>query len=270
MSQTQKMNRLLITGAAGRIGSDMRNRLTDLAHTLRLSDISDLGDAKESEEIVYCDLGDPAAVLELVKGCDGIVHLGGKANEGPWDVIRNANIDGVLNLYEAARQHGVKRIVFASSYHTIGYYKQTETLDASTPARPDSLYGVSKVFGEALASMYHDKFGIETALVRIGSTFPEPHSYRMMQTWFSPADFSRLIDWAFSVPELGCPIIFGVSDNKTVWWDNASIAALGWRAVDSSEPYRAQVEAKFEAPEKGSVDDVFQGGVFTNFKFFEA
>ena len=132
------MKRLLITGAAGGLGSVCRQRLGHLAEILRISSRSDLGLEASNEEIVYCDLADKAAVEKLVEGCGGIVHMGGKSIEAPWDVIRNSNIEGMFNLYEAARKNGKPRIVFASSNHAIGFHRPTERLDAKSPTRPDS------------------------------------------------------------------------------------------------------------------------------------
>ena len=256
------MKRLLITGAAGGLGAMCRSRLTHLAETLRLSDIADLGTAEAHEELVPCDLGDAAAVRDLVDGCDGIVHLGGQSKEAPWPVIRTANIDGVVNLYEAARRTGCRRILFASSNHAIGFYRQTDHLDASVPTRPDGYYGVSKVFGEAIASMYHDKFGIETANVRIGSCFPEPADHRMLATWLSADDFVALIERVFRVPVLGCPVIYGASDNDVSWWSNDSVAWLGWRPADNSEKFRADLDARMDPPGPDDPRAVFQGGTF--------
>ena len=133
------MNRILITGAAGQLGGMLREKLKGRAGVLRLSDVADLGPAGEGEEIVPCDLADGAAVKRLVEGCDGIVHLGGISVEKSFDLIEAANLRGVYNLYEAARAHGMPRIVFASSNHTIGYHEQTERLDHTAPYRPDSL-----------------------------------------------------------------------------------------------------------------------------------
>lgn len=258
------MKRLLITGAAGGLGSVCRERLTHLAETIRLSSRGDMGQAAPHEEIVQCDLGDKAAVERLVAGCDGIVHMGGQATEAPWETIRQANIDGMFNLYEAARKSGTSpRIVFASSNHAIGYHKQTERLDSKSPTRPDGLYGISKVFGEALASMYHDKFGIETACVRIGSCFPEPKNHRMLSTWMSYDDFVLLIERIFSVPRLGCPIIYGASGNDASWWDNRDVAYLGWRPKDNAEVFRSKIDSAMERPAIDDVNAVFQGGGFT-------
>ncbi|MSU89500.1 NAD-dependent epimerase/dehydratase family protein [Rhodobacteraceae bacterium 2CG4] len=257
------MKRLLITGAAGGLGTAMRTRLAHMADTLRLSDIADMGAAGSNEELVRCDLSDAAAVDALVEGCDGIVHFGGVSVEKPWSMIRPANIDGLYNLYEAARKHGQPRIVFASSNHAIGFYRQTERIDARAPTRPDGLYGVSKVFGEALASMYHDKFGQETAIVRIGSSFPEPKNVRMLSSWLSYADFVRLIERVFMVPRLGCPVIYGASANSAGWWDNAHASYLGWVPQDNAETFREGVEAQGGRPAADDPDAVFQGGSFT-------
>lgn len=257
------MKRLLITGAAGGLGTVLRQRLTHLADIIRLSDISDLGEAAAHEEIVICDLGDKSAVNDLVAGCDGILHLGGISVEDKWSKIQNANIEGVFNLYEAARNNGKPRIIFASSNHTIGFHKQTDRLDAGSSFKPDGLYGVSKVFGEAMATMYHDKFGIETARVRIGSCFPEPKNHRMLSTWMSYDDFVLMIERIFMVSKLGCPVIYGSSANTASWWDNASVSYLGWQPADNAENFRAKLDAEKTRPAADAPDAVLQGGMFT-------
>ncbi|MGU3401123.1 NAD-dependent epimerase/dehydratase family protein [Brucellaceae bacterium D45D] len=257
------MKRLLITGAAGGLGRVMRERLKDQAEILRLSDITSLGIAESNEEVVPCDLGDAAAVMKLVDGCDGIVHLGGISVEGPFNKILNANILGMYNLYEAARAHGHPRILFASSNHTIGFYKQDQYIDANAPIRPDGLYGVSKCFGEALAHMYHDKFGQETAIVRIGSCFEEPKNHRMLSTWMSYDDFASLVACVFQAPMLGCPTIWGISDNDSKWWDNKQASYLGWKPQDNAERFRAELERTIDRPKKDTPLAIYQGGPFT-------
>ncbi len=178
-------------------------------------------------------------------------------------MIRNSNIDGVVNLYEAARKAShPPRILFASSNHAIGYHTQDTRLDAKSATRPDSLYGVSKVFGEALASMYYDKFGIETACVRIGSCFAEPKNHRMLSTWLSFDDFVTLIERVFAVSRLGCPIIYGASANAASWWDNREVAYLGWTPQDNSEVFRAQVDAQMSPPPADDPTALYQGGAF--------
>lgn len=165
---------LLLTGAAGGLGTALRERLKANCDVLRLSDVKPFGEAAAGEEIMLADLADAAAVDAMVKGADAIVHLGGVSVEGPFGPILQANILGMHNLYEAARRHGVGRIVFASSNHVTGFYRQGETITADHPPRPDGNYGLSKAFGEDLSRFYFDRYGIETACVRIGSSFPSP------------------------------------------------------------------------------------------------
>ena len=197
---TDKINRLLLTGAAGGLGKVLRPRVAEMAETVRISDLANLGDAEAHEELVQCDLGDFEAMLGLLHGVDAVVHLGGMSTDGPFEPILNANIRGVYNLYESARINGVKRILFASSNHVVGFHKQTEHLDATADMRPDGNYGVSKAFGESLSSFYFDRYGIETVCMRIGSSFPKPIDHRMLSTWLSYDDLTELIRCALVAP----------------------------------------------------------------------
>ncbi|WP_110643120.1 NAD(P)-dependent oxidoreductase [Salinicola sp. CPA57] len=258
------LNRLLVTGAAGGVGRAIRPYLSKLAHQVRLSDIDAIDDVEKHEEFIGCDLADAAAVEKLVSDCDGVVHLGGISVEKPWEGILQANIIGAYNLYEAARRQGKPRIVFASSNHTIGFYERSTRIDSQVPRRPDSLYGVSKCFGEDLASLYFDKFGIETLSVRIGSCFPKPKDTRMLATWLGVKDFMALLERAFVAPKLGYTVIYGVSDNAEQWWDNRHARFLGWAPQESSAPWRNEVEAEAAKAPQDPMDPavVYQGGKF--------
>ncbi|MFD1746240.1 NAD-dependent epimerase/dehydratase family protein [Rhizobium helianthi] len=263
------MKKLLITGAAGALGRAMRPRLAGLAETLRFSDIGAMEPAGPNEECIRCDLGDAAAVHDLVAGCDGIIHLGGVSVEDKFSKILHANLLGLYNLYEAARAHGQPRILFASSNHTVGFYRQDEHIDATAPMRPDGLYGVSKCFGEHLARMYFEKFGQETALVRIGSCLEKPSNHRMLSSWMSYNDFKLLIECVFRAPMLGCPVVWGVSNNDSRWWDNSHAAYLGWKPQDNAEIYRAELDAALGKPDPKAALHVYQGGNFVNDPIFE-
>lgn len=255
-------NRLLLTGAAGGLGKVLRESLRPLARILRLSDISDMAPARDaSEEVQKCDLADKQAVDQLVEGVDAIVHFGGVSIERPFEEILGANISGVFHIYEAARRHGVKRVIFASSNHVIGFHKQSETLDAHSARRPDSYYGLSKSYGEDVASFYFDRYGIETVSIRIGSSFSEPQNRRMLSTYLSYDDLTQLIERGLTAADVGHTVVYGVSANKTVWWDNRYAAHLGYHPQDSSEPWRAQIEAQ---PALAADDPlvVYQGGAF--------
>jgi len=254
--------RLLLTGAAGGLGRVLRPRLARQCGTLRVSDVAELGSAAASEELGQARLEDNSAVLELLAGVDAVVHLGGVSVEGPFEPILQANIVGVHNLYEAARRHRVRRIVFASSNHVTGFYRQDEVVSPREPMRPDGNYGISKAFGELLSRFYFDRYGIETVCLRIGSSFPEPKDRRMLATWLSYDDLERLVVASLTAPVVGHSVVYGMSDNATIWWDNTSAAHLGYRAQDSSEPFRAAAEAR--QPHLDPTDPAvrFQGGAF--------
>jgi uronate dehydrogenase len=256
--------RLLLTGAAGGLGRVLRPRLARLCTTLRVSDVADLGAAAAGEEIVPARLEDADAVLALLAGVDAVVHLGGVSVEGPFEPILRANIVGVHHLYEAARRHHVRRIVFASSNHVTGFYRQDEVVSPRDPMRPDGNYGLSKAFGELLSRFYFDRYGIETVCLRIGSSFAQPKDRRMLATFLSYDDLERLVVASLTAPVVGHSAVYGVSDNATVWWDNTSAAHLGYRAQDSSEPFRAAAEAR--EPRLDPTDPAvrFQGGAFVS------
>ncbi len=263
MTQIGKpFKRILMTGAAGGLGKVLRDRIKPWAEVVRLSDIAGMGEARPGEELVQCDLSDKAAVMKLMEGVDAVLHFGGISTEAPFEAIMQANIRGVANLYEAAYKHGVKRLVFASSNHAIGYYKTTDMLDANMPTRPDSMYGISKVFGEQMSRYYYDRFGIETVCIRIGSSFPQPANKRMMSTYLSYDDLTELLRCSLFAPRVGHTIVFGMSDNDSVWWDNRYAAHLGYRPKDSSAKFAHLFPDTCEFPEKDDVTTIYQGGKF--------
>jgi uronate dehydrogenase len=253
---------LLLTGAAGGLGQALREPLKKNCSTLRLSDVKPFGSAGAQEEILLADLADASAVDAAVAGVNAIVHLGGVSVEGPFGPIMQANILGLFNLYEAARKHHVKRIVFASSNHVTGFYRQGETITADHSPRPDGFYGVSKAFGEDLSRFYFDRFGIETACIRIGSSFPEPKDRRMLATWLSYGDLHRLITACLTTPVLGHTIVFGMSDNAVTWWDNSRARHVGYVPQDSSDVFRDAVYARTPNPDLADPKVQFQGGGF--------
>lgn len=263
------MQRVLMTGAAGGIGTLLRPLLPSLKVRMRLSDMALPEDgAAEGEDWVMADLTDPAAVAKAVAGCDAILHFGGISTENRAEAIHDVNVKGTYNVYEAARQAGVRRILFASSNHVIGFHERETLLDADSAIRPDSLYGVSKAYGEALATYYWHKFAIESLILRIGSCFPEPKDRRMMATWMSREDMLRLIGCMLFAPRLGCPVVYGVSDNPECWWDNAKAAFLGWRPQDTSAIFEGKF-ADFEPEDPTDPAVRFQGGGFAKAGHFE-
>ena len=252
------IKRLLITGAAGGLGKVLRQGLVGSADIIRLSSRSDLGELAPYEEHVPADLADAAAVDRMLEGVNAVVHMGGQSTEASWDVVIAANIVGCINLYEAARKAGTRRIIFASSNHVIGMYPRTKRLDHTTPPRPDSRYGLSKAFGEDLACLYAYKFGISSLCIRIGSSFPEPKNRRMLSTWQSYDDLIQQIKSGLTADYL-FEIVYGVSANTRNWWDNSNAERLGYRPKDDSEQFAAKVG---EIGDGDSVSDALQGGAF--------
>lgn len=258
-----KFKRILITGAAGRLGSVVRKELAHLADKLRLTDIADLGSAAPNEELIQCDLGDMDKVLEMTRDVDAVVHLGGIPLENTFESILHANIRGSYNIYEACRRNGVKRVIYGSSNHAIGFYERDAMIDSFVPHRPDSLYGLSKAFVEDLGRYYFDKFGLETVAIRIGSSFEEPADRRMLATWMSFGDFAHMVDRSLCVPRVGFLVVYGVSDNNEQFWNNQQAGILGFRPQDSAEVFREKIEAGTPTPDPKDPAVIYCGGSFT-------
>ena len=265
-----RFNRLLLTGAAGGLGKELRSRLKAYCDVLRLSDIAELGQAGPGEEVMPAALEDKAAVDALLKEVDAVVHLGGISTEHAFEDILPANILGTYHVYEGARRHGAKRIVFASSNHVTGFYRQDEVIDANVRMRPDGYYGLSKAFGENLAQFYWDRHGIETVSLRIGSSFPAPRDRRMLASWMSYDDLERLVMASLTAPVVGHSVIYGMSDNSTTWWDNTAARHIGYRPQDNSDRFRAEVEARQPVLDRNDAAVLYQGGGFVKQGPFES
>ncbi|MBV8037220.1 NAD(P)-dependent oxidoreductase [Roseateles sp.] len=259
---SKPFQRLLLTGAAGGVGRVLRDAIKPWTEILRVSDIADLGPAREGEEVMQCDLADGAAVRALVEGVDAVLHFGGISTDDRFEPIMQANILGVYNLYASVHQAGVKRVIYASSSHTVGFYRTTERVDASMPLRPDGFYGVSKCFGEALSRYYFDRFGIETVCLRIGSSHPQPKTARMMTTYLSYRDLIELVRCSLFTPRVDHTIAFGTSDNAASWWDNREAAHLGYAPVDSSREYSHLFPPTAARPDPADQSALYQGGPF--------
>ncbi|MES4892509.1 NAD(P)-dependent oxidoreductase [Streptomyces sp. NPDC096012] len=256
---------VLLTGAAGGLGTLMRSLLPEYGYALRLFDMRPVEDEPGA---ITADLSDKDALREAVRGVDAIVHLAGISLEAPFEKILRSNIEGTYNLYEAARLEGVPRIVFASSNHAVGFTpapgEGDPLIPVDTPRRPDTFYGLSKSFGEDLAQLYWDKHGLETVSVRIGSCFPEPNSVRMLSVWMSPADGARLFHAALTAESVGHTVVYGSSANTRLWWDLSSARALGYEPRDDSEPYAEKLIAEQGELDPRNPAQSHLGGHFVN------
>jgi uronate dehydrogenase len=261
------MKRVLITGASGGVGGRLRRLLRGVYPALRLSDLKRPADLQGEEEFVAADLADPAAVEKIVAGVDGIVHLGGVSVEGDWEAILGTNIIGLRNVYEAARKAGVKRVVFASSNHAVGMYPRRRRIGADVTPRPDSRYGLSKAFGEAIGALYADKHGIGVFNIRIGNVDDVPIDRRRLAIWIHPEDLAQLVRIGLEHPAIHFEIVYGASDNERCWWDNEAAYRLGYRPKHRAEDHRdAALEAQKVLP-PDPIGDFFQGGSFSSAEF---
>ncbi|MEO8629859.1 MAG: NAD(P)-dependent oxidoreductase, partial [Betaproteobacteria bacterium] len=254
------MKKILLTGAAGEVAQHLRRELAGRYH-LRLSDLKPITPGP-NEEFVQADIADFDQVLRAVDGMDGIIHLGGFSVEGNWEQIHSANIVGCYNVFEAARAKGAKRILFATSNHAAGFYRRDQKIDHTAIPKPDSRYGVSKAFGEALGSLYADKYGLEVFCMRIGNVKDRPMDVRRLSIWFSPRDLAQLVAIGLEHPDIHYEIVYGVSDNARSWWDNSNAERLGYRPQDKSEDYAAELLAKHKPTDARA--EIYQGGGFVN------
>ncbi|MEI5009627.1 NAD(P)-dependent oxidoreductase [Streptomyces sp. PmtA] len=241
---------VLLTGAAGGLGTLMRGLLPAYGYELRLFDMNPI---EGEPDAVTAELADTDALREAVRGVDAVLHLAGISLEAPFEKILRANIEGTYHLYEAARAEGVRRVVFASSNHAVGFTPRPREGDPLIPVdtqrRPDTYYGLSKGFGEDLAQLYWDRYGIETVSVRIGSCFMEPSTVRMLSVWLSPGDGARLFHAALTAEDVGHTVVHGSSANTRLWWDLSTARALGYEPQDDSEQFAEKLVA-----EQGELD----------------
>lgn len=253
---------VLITGSAGHIGGTLRRGFAGRYRLLRLVDLAPQPEAGTGEECLTLDLADLDATTEACRGIDCVVHLAGVASEpaeAAWDKLLPANIVATYNLFEAARRAGVKRVVYASSNHVVGFYRRDRVVGVDALPRPDTIYGVSKVFGESLGRLYADKHGISVACLRIGSFREEPEDCRQLATWLSPGDGVRLVGRCIDAPDIHFGIVYGVSDNAGCFWTNAGVEWLGFSPKDRPDPEGARVLA---AAEEGPLARMFHGGTY--------
>jgi uronate dehydrogenase len=259
------MKRVLITGAGGDVGTHLRRELAG-RYALRLSDIKPLEGLARGESFVRGDVSKLGDMLRVTRGVDAIVHLGAWSVEGDWETILSANIAGTYNVFEAARRNGIKRVLFATSNHAVGFYRRDEVIDHRVYPKPDSRYGVSKVFGEALGSLYADKYGLEVFNMRIGNVAPAPADKRRLSIWLSPRDLAQLVSIGIDHPDIRFEIVYGISGNRRAWYDNSNAFRLGYKPLDDSEPHAAELLAKHRDNPDPRVE-LYQGGTFVTAEF---
>src|SRR6516164_168155 len=247
---------VLLTGASGKLGRYLSAALAERGWRLRLTDIAPYPDpVPASAEFTRADLNDRATMLRLAEHCAAIIHFGALVEYSRFEAIIGADLRGTYHMFEAARLEHI-RVIYASSNHVIGFYERSTALDC--PYRPDSFYGLAKVFGEMVARLYWDKHGIESVSLRIGSCYPEPQDERMLATWLSYDDLVNLVERSLLAECVQCSIIWGASNNKAGWWKKDDRARIGWHPRDSADAWEPQFSKNGD-----SVANRFQGGAFS-------
>jgi uronate dehydrogenase len=253
-----RTDRVLITGAAGAIGTALRNGLRGEWRNLRLTDVKPIVDPTPNEECIVADVSDRAAVERLMDGVAAVVHLTGVGGTYTLEDLFRVNARGVFDVFEAARLAGVQRIVYASSNHAFGCYPITERVSPALPPRPDSLYGTFKAWGETMLRCYFDRHGIRSVSLRIGTYRTLPIDQRSLATWLSPGDVARLVDSALRHPDPGCLVVNGYSNNTRIKTFDPNWEFLGYRPKDNAEDLvemlrgmGVDVDGPWEWPEHG-------------------
>lgn len=256
------MKKLVLTGAAGRLGSYLREPLSKLADEFISTDlVDDIGTLYPGERYIKADLADYAAIASVLEGAEMVVHFGAIGDEAPFNDILNSNIVGAYNIWEAAYQHGLRRVVYASSIHAVGMHKRQDFIGVDAPHRPDTYYGLSKCFAEDLGSMYWDKRGLESVCLRILSC-AKVTGTRALGTWLSYDDLIQLVERSIDTPTTGFSVVYGVSNNDRAPVDNSKASFLGYKPKDNAEQYAQSILA--DDPHTDNTDPIhmLHGGPF--------
>lgn len=258
------MKKLVLTGAAGRLGSYLREPLTKLADELVSTDIvDDIGKLYPGETYQKADLAKLDDMLSVIEGADMVVHFGAIGDEAPFDDILQSNIIGAYTVWEAAYRHGVRRVVYASSIHAVGMHKRTDFIGTDVPHRPDTYYGLAKCFAEDLASLYWDKRQVESVCMRILSA-AQVNNARALGSWLSYDDLIHLVEQSINTPTTGFTVIYGVSNNDRAPVNNANASFLGYRPKDNAEQFAAEVLKNEKPQDLNDPAFLHQGGPFAS------
>jgi len=256
------MKKLVLTGAAGRLGSYLREPLSTMCDELVSTDLfDDIGTLYPGERYQKADLADLQQMSAVIEGADMVVHFGAIGDERPFDVLLGPNFIGAYNVWEAAYQHGVRRVVYASSIHAVGMHKKQEFIGTDAPHRPDTFYGLAKCFAEDLASLYWDKRGVESVCMRILSA-AQVNNPRALGSWLSYDDLIHMVTRAIDTPTTGFAIVYGVSNNDRAPVDNHLASFLGYRPKDNAEQFATQVLAEADPADPTDAAQMHHGGPF--------
>lgn len=256
------MKKIVLTGAAGRLGSYLREPLSKLCDEFVSSDLVDnLNNLQHNETYVQADITDLEAMVSLLDGADMVVHFGAVGDEGPMDVLWGPNFYGAYTVWEAAYRNKLRRVVYASSIHAVGMHKKTDFIGIDAPHKPDTFYGLAKCFAEDLASLYWDKRGLESVCMRILSC-AQPTNSRAVGTWLSYDDMTRMVEQAIKTPITGFSVVYGVSNNDRTPVDNTKARHLGFQPQDNAEQFADEIFAEEGPLDPHAPANIHHGGPF--------
>lgn len=257
-----KLKKLVLTGAAGRLGSYLREPLTKIADELVSTDIvEDVGKLYPGETYKRGDLSSFDDMMAVLTGADMVVHMGAVADEGPFDKLLGPNFVGAYNIWEAAYQNGLRRVIYGSSIHAVGMYPKSQRIDTEVPHRPDTFYGLAKCFVEDLGSLYWDKRGLESVHMRILSC-AQVNNARSLGSWLSYDDLIQLVTRCIETPITGFSVVYGVSNNNRVPVDNHKASFLGYQPKDNAEQFAQTVLANEPPMDPQNPSHMCHGGPF--------
>jgi uronate dehydrogenase len=266
-STPKSVRRLLVTGGTGHVGRKLRRNIGARFEQVRIFDRARETELTVNEECQVGEIADAAAVAKAMAGMDAVIHLAAQPVEAPFDVMLNSNVIGTWNVYEAARQQGVGRVVFGSSNHAVGFYPRHQVIDHTVLPRPDTRYGLTKCWGEAVGALYADKYGVRSLHIRIGNNADVPGSARALAIWISGRDLAQLVMIGLEHPEIHNTIVYGVSDNAACWYDNAEAYRLGYKPQDRAEDHAEEALREEATLTHDEPDLYFQGGSFCSIEY---
>jgi len=257
------MQKIVLTGARGALGTALREPLSKLCDELVSTDILAAPDSLfANESYAQADVAQMDQIGPLLEGADMVVHFGAIVDEKPFEELWGPNFVGAYNVWEAAHKHGLRRVIYASSIHAVGMYPTNQGIDTEVPHRPDTFYGLAKCFAEDLGRMYWEKRGLESVCLRILSCTPEPQNTRALGTWLSYGDMIQLVERAIDTPTVGFSVIYGVSANSRAPVSNARVPFLGYRPLDNAEYKADELFAKADPADPQDLALTRVGGPF--------
>lgn len=245
------MKLIAITGAAGLVGNGLRQQLRERGYRLLSLDIRPITDCGPQETSAVVDICDQAALTALLRGCDAVVHLAACTTDAAWPEQVRLSVEGCISLFDAARDAGVMRVVYASSHHVVGLHPRQPhgpAMGVEATLRPDSRYAVGKAFGESIGALYAYKYGMQVMALRIGNVNTRPIDRRRLGSWFSWRDLGQLVSIGIEHPDVVFDVVYGISDATGRHYDNSTAFALGYRPQDGAADAAAEAAVLREDP----------------------